>query len=188
MALWRPRFERAARWFLRYEADQRARIAAALVEQQAKLDIEGPAGTFTLSGRADRIDLFGDGAAAIIDYKTGRAPSQKQIKALLAPQLPLEGAMLMSGAFPGLAANRIADLVHIRLTGGETAGEECPFDGDATGISWEALTKLKQVIARYDDPGYPYVSRVMVERTIFVGEFDHLARIGEWSLFAREEE
>ncbi|HXJ02075.1 MAG TPA: double-strand break repair protein AddB, partial [Micropepsaceae bacterium] len=98
LALWRPRFKRAAAWFLRYEAGRRRLIDRSLVEVKGELDILA-GGSFTLRGRADRIDIFADGAASIIDYKTGRAPSHKQINALHTPQLPLEAAMLLQGGF-----------------------------------------------------------------------------------------
>jgi ATP-dependent helicase/nuclease subunit B len=187
MALWRPRFMRAARWFLQFEANERATIARALVEQKAELVIDAPGGPFTLNGRADRIDLTQAGSAAILDYKTGRVPSQKQIDTLLSPQLPLEGAMLMLGGYPGIEARRVSDLIHVRLTGGEPPGELCPFKGDATAKSWEALERLKLLIARYDDPMQPYRSREWIERTTFAGDYDHLARVGEWSEFGEDE-
>ena len=77
-------------------------------------------GPFTLSGRVDRIEFLADDAAAIIDYKTGRTPSLKQVETLLSPQLPLEGAMLIRGAFPDIRAKHIAEFVHVQLTGAPT--------------------------------------------------------------------
>jgi ATP-dependent helicase/nuclease subunit B len=50
-----------------------------------------------LTGRADRMDLLPGGMVDIIDFKTGGQPSAKMVKALLAPQLPLEGALLRAG-------------------------------------------------------------------------------------------
>ena len=46
--------------------------------------------TFTLNARADRIDQNADGKLSIIDYKTGRTSSDKQISAGFSPQLPLK--------------------------------------------------------------------------------------------------
>ena len=54
---------------------------------------------FSVRGRADRIDILTGGGAALLDYKTGQAPTDKQIKAFLAPQLLLEGAMIRRGGF-----------------------------------------------------------------------------------------
>jgi ATP-dependent helicase/nuclease subunit B len=187
LSLWRPRFARAARWLLAYERERRTTIARALVEQSAELKIATPNGEITLRGRADRIDLMPDGSVQIIDYKTGRAPTQKQIDVLLSPQLPLEGAMAMQGAFSGTVGAPISALVHIRLTGGVPPGEECSFDGDCTGKSLEALERLTRRVMRYDDPAQPYRSRERIERISDTGDYDHLARVREWSLIERPE-
>ena len=40
-----------------------------------------------------------DGRLAILDYKTGTPPTQRDVDAGLAPQLPLEAAMAAAGAF-----------------------------------------------------------------------------------------
>ncbi len=52
-----------------------------------------------VTGRADRIDIRSDGAADIIDYKTGASPSAKVARTLLDPQLALEAAVLKGGGF-----------------------------------------------------------------------------------------
>jgi ATP-dependent helicase/nuclease subunit B len=181
-ALWRPRFVRAAHWFLNYEAERRRSAQGAVSEIKGKLTFPTPLGPFTLSGRADRIEFFPDGSAAIIDYKTGRAPSQKQIETLLSPQLPLEGAMLMRGAFADVQATAIAEFVHVQLTGAEPPGRELTYAKDATAKSDEALLRLQQRILRYDAEAQPYRSREMMERLSDVSDYDHLARVREWSL------
>jgi ATP-dependent helicase/nuclease subunit B len=181
LALWRPRFERAASWFLDYETARRASIARSFVEVKGDLPIASSA-AFTLRGRADRIDIFSDGSAAILDYKTGRVPSDKQIDSLLAPQLPLEAAMLMNGAFRELRAPSVRELVHIRLTGGEREGEVRIAKVDANAKAAEALERLTRQVARYENPAQPYLSRAMPERLTDTGDYDHLARVAEWSL------
>ena len=54
---------------------------------------------FTLSGIADRIERRNDGSYAILDYKTGAARTEKQVRTGLAPQLTLEAAILRGGGF-----------------------------------------------------------------------------------------
>ncbi len=133
---------------------------------KGKLELPSTQG-FSLRGRADRIDLFEGGAAAILDYKTGRAPSDTQIKAHIAPQLPLEAAMLLAGAFEGLSAKSIAEFVHVCLTGGETPGEDRVAKLDANAIT-----------AEVEAP----------ERVTDTGDYDHLARVAEWSLAGEADE
>lgn len=181
-ALWRPRFVRAARWFLNYETERRNRAEKAANEIKGELTLQTPAGPFTLSGRADRIEFYSDDSAAIVDYKTGRAPSLKQIETLLSPQLPLEGAMLMHGAFAGARAKTVAEFVHVQLTGAEPPGRAVSYAKDATAKSQEALLRLQQRVSRYDDEAQAYRSRELMERLSDVSDYDHLARVREWSL------
>jgi ATP-dependent helicase/nuclease subunit B len=187
LTLWKPRFRRAARWFLSYEAERRRHIARSCVEVKGSLQI--PAGEkFTLRGRADRIDVFPDGGASILDYKTGRVPGHKQIELLLSPQLPLEGAMLLAGAFGDVRATHLHEFIHIKLTGGEPPGEECVAKVDANALAEEAVRRIKARIARFDNPAQPYRSREMPFRLSDKGDYDHLARVREWSLEIGAEE
>ncbi|MDE2463761.1 MAG: double-strand break repair protein AddB, partial [Alphaproteobacteria bacterium] len=93
-ALWRPRFQRAAAWFVAEERRRRSSIARLHIEVTGQAEFEGPAGRFILRARADRIDELKAGGAAVVDYKSGSPPSNKQVTTLLAPQLPLEAAIL----------------------------------------------------------------------------------------------
>ena len=54
--------------------------------------------TFILSARADRIEERADGFA-VLDYKTGAPPTDKQVRIGLAPQLTLTAAILRAGGF-----------------------------------------------------------------------------------------
>jgi ATP-dependent helicase/nuclease subunit B len=115
-------------------------------------------------------------------------PSQKQIETLLSPQLPLEGAMLMRGAFADAKAKAIAEFVHVQLTGAAPPGKELVYANDATAKSDEALFRLRQRILRYDDEAQPYRSREMMERLSDASDYDHLARVREWSLIGETAE
>ena len=50
-------------------------------------------GPLTVTAIADRIDEIEPGGWEIIDYKTGRVPSPKELDKLFSPQLLLEAAM-----------------------------------------------------------------------------------------------
>ena len=81
-AWWRPRLRRIAAWVAETEAQRRAEHRLALIrsEQEGKWRFAAPAGDFTLTGRADRIERMVDGGIAILDYKTGAPPSQKAVE------------------------------------------------------------------------------------------------------------
>jgi len=186
LALWRPRFERAARWFIAYERERRRHVTHLLVEAVGKIEIPARL-KFTLTGRADRIDWFANGSASLVDYKTGRTPSDKQIEALLAPQLPLEAAMLLQGGFNAPQTSAVSELVHVRLTGADPPGAERIAKVEATAKAAEALAKLTALVALYDEQSRGYRSREMPFSVTDIGDYDHLARVREWTRGEEEE-
>lgn len=185
MALWMPRFIHAAHAFLEIERERRSNIAHSHLELKGERKFASTAGEFTLYGRADRIDELKSGGAVIVDYKTGKPPSNKQVESLLSPQLPLEGAILESDGF-GIGKLKPEELLYIHFAGKKTP-VEARIIGDAEALSKEAAEKLSQRIAEFDDETMPYRSRGRVEKAREPGEYDHLARVREWSVSGWEE-
>jgi ATP-dependent helicase/nuclease subunit B len=183
-AVWLPRFADAARGFLAVERRRRAAIAMTHVELKGTLTFPAPGGDFTLTGRADRIDVLKSGGTAIVDYKSGAVPSVKQVEKMLAPQLPLEAAMLAEDGFH--IGRLVAEtLIYISLADGEKAGDPSEISNGAA-LGAEALARLKQRVARFDALDTPYHPRVMPFRANSTGDYDHLARVREWSAMAEE--
>jgi ATP-dependent helicase/nuclease subunit B len=183
-AFWWPRFVRIAHWFVRWETERRAAIVALTAETRGKIEIKLRDGTFTLRGIADRIEHCRDGRYAILDYKTGSARTEKQVRTGLAPQLTLEAAMLRNGGFDGIAAGSITELVYVQLKGGDPAGEAKPIDfkkGTPDSQADHALAKLTQLAQLFDDDKMPYRSLVHPMWRTHYGDYDHLARVKEWS-------
>jgi ATP-dependent helicase/nuclease subunit B len=180
LAIWRPRFAHAAQWFVGQERERRSAIARSYVETEGTLVVPGPCGDFTLHGRADRIDILKGGGAAILDYKTGSTPTDKQVKTLLSPQLPLEGAIAASGGFPSVGAIEPRELVYVRFVGGAEPGSWRVVNINAREMSEKARAWLTERVARYDQETTPYLTRAIAYRTDIVGDYDHLARVGEW--------
>ena len=178
-AFWWPRFRRIAHWIVDYERAHRETMRHAHAEVKGEIEIAGLARPTTLAARADRIDEMNDGTLAIVDYKTGQMPSIRQVEAGLAPQLPLEAAMAAQGGFENLSPAQTSRLLFLRLTGGETAGERRAISPD--GLVDETWTHLVALLAQYEKEETPYLSR---PRPMFQGRFsdyDHLARVKEWS-------
>jgi ATP-dependent helicase/nuclease subunit B len=186
-AFWWPRFQRVARWFVDFEKERRENLGRLHAEVRATHQIPLGDTVFKLNTRADRIEELNDGRYAILDYKTGRAPSSKQVKSGLSPQLTLEGAILRKGGFDGIPEGAsIANYLYVELRGGAPAGEQKIIDMDKTTPDIEAdnaLAKLTELLLKFADPGNGYASR---ERPMFMnrggGDYDHLARVREWSL------
>jgi ATP-dependent helicase/nuclease subunit B len=185
-AFWWPRFVRIARWFADWEAERRPKIAAMHAEIRGEISIPLNERTFRLSARADRIERLADGRYAVLDYKTGAARSDKQVRIGLAPQLTLEAAILKNGGFREVPAGAsIAELVYVGLKGGEPAGDPRTVDfqdGTADSHAERALARLAGIAARFEDESTPYRSLVHPMWKTQYGDYDHLARVKEWSL------
>jgi ATP-dependent helicase/nuclease subunit B len=186
-AFWWPRYLRIARWFADFEARRRANLTGISAEVDGRLAIPLGDREFTLRTRADRIEHGRDGRYAILDYKTGRPPTGPQVASGLTPQLTLEGAILRAGQFPDIPADSsIAEIVYVTLRGGEPAGADIAIDlGNSTpdAKADEALRELTKLVTKFDDETVGYLSK---ERPMFMrrggGDYDHLARVKEWSL------
>ena len=183
-AFWWPRFERIARWFLTFERERRAGALQIMAEQKGELTFNAPAGPFTLTAKADRLELLPEDAIVVADYKTGVVPSSKQVLAGFSPQLTLEAAIALGGGFPGITAHSVEALIYVELKGGATPGAIRRVKLEDSTASEEAIAaraKFEGFVAAFDEPDMPYLSkpRVLLER--FAGDYDHLARVKEWS-------
>jgi ATP-dependent helicase/nuclease subunit B len=180
LAVWRPRFLGAAHSLIGIERERRADIATSYLERKGGRVFTAPGGDFTLTGVVDRIDVLADGKAAIIDYKSGAVPTTKQVERLLAPQLPLEAAILSEGGFPDIGKRLTEALIYLSLADGKKAGKYKPIE-NAEALAVEAATRLASRVARFDQPETPYHPRVIPFHADSVGDYDHLARVREWS-------
>jgi len=195
-AIWWPRFLQVAEWFIPWETERRARILKTFVELKGELAVPLPARVFTLSGIADRIDLFTDGTLAILDYKTGTAPTARQTDAKFSVQLPLEAAMAARGAFEkqaqgtGPVAAQTSELAYVELKGGRTPGNVVSATGkdkDAMTTGEEALEHMRALLTLFEDQETPYISRPRPQFLSYDGPFDHLARVKEWQTVSDSE-
>ncbi|MBT6095435.1 MAG: double-strand break repair protein AddB [Rhodospirillaceae bacterium] len=180
-ALWWPRFQRIASWFVANERRRREQgFRTVSTEATAKLEISGFRGPFTINARADRIDFRADVGYAVIDYKTGAPPTAKQVEAGWNPQLPLEAAMAEAGNFPGLDPAPAAQLVYMRLSGGRQPGEERVLKLDVADVISETLVGVTKLVQKFEDPATPYLSQPRPQFLNRFGDYDHLARVKEW--------
>ncbi|KUP94799.1 double-strand break repair protein AddB [Tritonibacter horizontis] len=130
---------------------------------------------FEISAKADRIDVDERGGLYIYDYKTGDPPSENQQKAF-EKQLLIEAAMAEHGAFAVYGAAQVERALYIGL--------KPPMKEVAAPLHDEPPTKvwaeLHALIEAYFDYEQGYSSRRMVHRDDIAGDYDHLARFGEW--------
>ena len=187
VAWWAPRLDRIAGWVAETEALRRSehRPVAIAAEVKGTCEILRPGGRFRLVGRADRIERRQQGGTAILDYKTGTPPSQKEIDAGSAPQLLLEAAMLEAGAFGDALAGPVEELTYWHLTGGFHPGEaRTLFNSDAvTSAAAVAATHdaLCALIDAYDEPDRCYLSQPRPGFAPRFSDYAQLARVAEWA-------
>lgn len=186
-AVWWPRFLRVGEWFIGEFQTGREALAGILVEADGELEFKSPGGLFTLTARADRVDILRDGTARIIDYKTGTPPTAKQVFSGLSPQLTLEAAIARGGGFKE-NPQQVSAITYLRLTGGDPPGEWHTRDSlDRKPVDLETeidkvLTGLKRRVALFDDEATPYTPMRIPKFRLVYGDYDHLARVREWGL------
>jgi ATP-dependent helicase/nuclease subunit B len=177
--LWRARLDRLEAALLEEEAARREACEGPPLCELAGAR-PAPERRFTLRARADRVDRLRDGSLALYDYKTGRIPTRDEIAAF-AKQLPLTAAIAGAGGFAECGAARVSRLAHISLGTGEGAGRAAEAGDEPEDLAEAAWDGLMRLIAAYDRPETPYLSRARPRLLRGAGDYDHLARVGAWA-------
>ena len=175
----------AAAWVADLERRRRETGPRLLIEMKGELQFTTAGGPFTVTATADRIELTPDGFGHILDYKTGRAPSQKVVDAGFSPQLTLTAAILAAGGFPDAGRPRPGDLTYLEVTGRKPAGREevrASAGGESEDAAQRALQGLKDLVEQFEDVRRPYLSRTAPQFVHqYASDYDRLARVFEWS-------
>ncbi|MEO3417113.1 double-strand break repair protein AddB [Roseovarius sp. CAU 1744] len=174
-ATWLARLERVADWFVSGELARRTLADPAAFEAKSRAEL--PDLGFALTATADRIDLDRNGNLHLYDYKTGSPPSRDQ-QTYYDKQLLLEAAMAERTGFGALAPATVVRAVYIGLgSGGKEV--DAPLEAEPTDVIW---SEFHDLIAKYldDDTGFP--ARRAMESKRDRGDYDQLARFGEWDI------
>ncbi|TVR05941.1 MAG: double-strand break repair protein AddB [Salinarimonadaceae bacterium] len=184
---WTPRLRRIVADFVEWEGARRPEIETILVERPGEIAIPVGGDIFTLSARADRIERMRDGRVVAIDFKTGQVPSNKEIGVGFAPQLTLEAAMLMRDGFPDIGqVEETPELLYLRASGGTPpiairAVKPPDRERSMEEIVAEHYAGLETLLARFFAGEIGYMSRPYAQYARRFNEYDHLARVKEWS-------
>ncbi|WP_194744279.1 double-strand break repair protein AddB [Thermaurantiacus tibetensis] len=174
LALWGPRVRRMVAWV-------RARLAAereaGWQRFEAEVKLAADWGGIRIEGKADRIDIHGDGRLRIVDYKTGKPPTRKAFEDRMARQLPLLRLLVEAGGSREIHGE-VGLLEYWKLSGGQE-------EGTVVGTKWtiERATfaqDLRQLFARFllgDEAFVPKLVPVFAEQ---YRTYDQLARVEEW--------
>ncbi|UWQ58389.1 double-strand break repair protein AddB [Leisingera caerulea] len=171
--LWHSRIRKIAGDFVLAEQERQARAKPVAFEAKGSARLDPL--DFTIACRADRIDMDDRGFLHLYDYKTGTPPSETQQKKF-EKQLLIEAAMAEEGAFDDLGAAEVARALFIGL-GSKLSEVRAPLEDEPPAKIWD---ELRTLIGAYFEPDQGYSSRRMVHRDDIAGDYDHLARYGEW--------
>jgi ATP-dependent helicase/nuclease subunit B len=175
---WWPRFEKIAHDFLSLEEDLGRLPKKVLTEVAGELKFNLESGEFKLTGKADRIDILPDNTCVIIDYKTGKIPSLREIQEGRALQLLLEGAIALKGRFEGLGSCFVKELEYWHL---KTNSDEKILKLESPQEFIEkALKRLKEMLARFDKEGTVYSYAAVLSKKNKFDPYEHFSRIKEW--------
>ena len=178
-----------APWVVRFERKRRP-DARLIIEQEGTHSFASPGGQFTVTAKADRIELRG-AEAGVLDFKTGQAPSAKQVQSGLSPQLTLTAAILREGGFAEIGPAEPGELTYVRVSGGRIPGREetRAWPGESTDLAERALAGLKRRAAAFDEESTPYVAWAAPQFIgRFGGDYDHLGRLWEWGVIGGDDE
>lgn len=190
-ALWQPRLIESIRWIAEEVARDKAEGRVILsVEQEGRAEVAG----VTLMGIADRLDRLADGRIGIIDYKTGKPPSARQVKAGFSLQLGLLGVIAEMGGFEGLEPMpKAGDFEYWSLAkkGDQFGYRERPVDpmGKRDKIVTDEFTAhahahFETLANDYLLGSAPFVAQLNPEIANY-GDYDQLMRLEEW--YGRED-
>jgi ATP-dependent helicase/nuclease subunit B len=188
-AFWRPRLGRFSAWFAETEPARRHDVVKVLGELRGTLTIDGPAGPFTLTARADRIDLTAEGSLIIYDYKSSSAPTEQAVLSFRSPQLPLESLIAAQGGFQCADPDTrqepvsVAKLAYITAGGGEPPGNEIVIKKQTPmELAKTAEEGVSALVARFDQPNTPYraLRRAAFNDSYRYDAYAHLSRAAEW--------
>lgn len=177
-ALWSPRLLEAIDWIADLE---RANQEGGRIPLQAEIKGEAELGGILVQGRADRIDQLPDGGLAIIDYKTGKPPSQKAVDEGFALQLGLLGLIGRAGGFDGVSGNpEVFEYWSLQRDRGKFGRLMRPDKDMAAGeFLAHADRNFTEVARDYLSGARPFEAKLNPAYAPY-GDYDQLMRLEEW--------
>ena len=159
------------------EADRAKGRAPKAAELFGKAQVAG----VELYGKVDRIDVRADGTLAIIDYKTGKAPSAKAVAEGFALQLGLLALIAERGGFEGISGTAGAFEYWSLAKDKHSFGKRTHADKAV-----DPGTFLDTVLNRFAEAASKYLTGTSrsppssTRRYAPYGDYDQLMRLEEW--------
>lgn len=184
-ATWWPRFAALAESFVQWHSAALEARAEVWSEIKASYALSLPAGAFTVHARLDRAELYPDGTAHVIDYKTTSLPSQTAVRRLARPQLFVQALVALFGTLP--EGKRVDEVTEIAFWKLGHSSEKKPVNVGSKQhpltirqFVEEGLQALEEFLSAFDDAATPYRHAPHSAFKPSYDDYAHLARAGEW--------
>lgn len=165
-------------------------------EKWADYSFETKSGTLEVFAKIDRIDVHKNGDFEIWDYKTGTPPTDKQISALISPQLPVT-AFILENAGGFKDGETLCELGKLKTFGHIHIGNSNPAFKEYSGYQGKGKpmlevadlidntqTTLTKLFEQYSNSDMPYISKPRPQfspKVNYEDMTDRLARRAEWA-------
>ena len=162
------------------------------ISGETNLDVPAmPDGRFTVTANADRVERHQDGSLAILDFKTGAPPGEKEVRAGFNPQMPLSAIIATGTGFKAgndarLRSETVSALTYVQFGSkfdvrnvGDGSGSRVP-EKPLDEIIEETRAGVIQLIERFANPDHPYVSMPRPKWAKYGSDYARLARRDEW--------
>jgi len=200
ISYWWPKLIRISDWFVEHEKKWRKDANFIESEIDGSVDFNIGGIIFNIHGRADRIDRLNDGSYAIIDYKSGGSFSKNPLLNGELPQLPLEAIMLSEGGFNGMgfrdnnadkknkiSGGKVSNLGYWKVTGGTKSGEIISINEDIENVANIVREGLENLVISFQSEKMPFYCIPDINKAPRFNDYEHVARVKEWSIIDDEQ-
>ena len=178
--LWRPRLMAALDYYHKQECERRPTIRQVLAEVSLSETIDVDGQPFTVYGRADRVEIYEDGSAALIDYKTGGVPLTRDVHRFVACQLPF-GAWLTQHMFAKKRLDAHIDKVEYWRFSKDGIEVKAPLTNMQEQHRLEQVEMhLRQLLSHYANMDTAYAARPDEAIAPTYSNYLQLERYAEW--------
>lgn len=173
---WKNQLNQIKHWFLAIEKRDIENIKQLVFEKEIKYQIADT--NFSLTCKADRIELTKDNKVNVADYKTGGFPTNADINNLKSSQLILAAWLIKQNAMP-LDSDKIslADIIYYNFSFSNGGPEKKIYNIDLEQLVADADIELARLVADIQNPQKPFLINPHEKVSLKYDDYTHLERV-----------